>query len=133
MKDKIQSLKKNQTWELRTLLKGKKALHNKWVYKIKERHDGNKRYKARLVVKGFQQQEGIEYTEIFFPVLKHFTIKIVLSIVATENLYLEQLDITTIFLHGEIKKDILIKFILTISLRQCKNCSLQIIPCNDLI
>ncbi|KAL6334322.1 hypothetical protein AAG906_014723 [Vitis piasezkii] len=53
MKDKMDSLLGNQTWELIELPVGKKALHNKWVYRIKNEHDGSKRYKARLVVKGF--------------------------------------------------------------------------------
>lgn len=48
------------------LLKGKKALQNKWVYRINKVHDGRKRYKARLVVSGFQLKKGIDYTEIFF-------------------------------------------------------------------
>ena len=54
MKDEMDSLLGNQTWELTELPVGKKALHNKWVYRIKNEHDGSKRYKARLVVKGFQ-------------------------------------------------------------------------------
>ena len=54
MKDEMDSLLRNQTWELNELPVGKKALHNKWVYRIKNEHDGSKRYKARLVVKGFQ-------------------------------------------------------------------------------
>ena len=54
MKDEMNSLLGNQTWELTKLLVGKKALHNKWVYKTKNEHDGSKRYKARLVVKGFE-------------------------------------------------------------------------------
>ena len=53
MKDDMDSLLGNHTWELTKLLVGKKALHNKWVYGIKNEHDGSKRYKARLVVKGF--------------------------------------------------------------------------------
>ena len=57
MKDEIKSLISNQTWELVELPMGKKALHNKWVYRVKKEHDGSKRYKARLVVKGFQQKE----------------------------------------------------------------------------
>ena len=65
MKDEMDSLLGNQTWELIKLPVGKKVLHNKWVYRIKNEHDGSKRYKARLVVKGFQQKEGIDYTEIF--------------------------------------------------------------------
>ena len=54
MKDEMDSLLGNQTWELIELPVGK-ALHNKWVYRIKNEHDGSKRYKTRLVVKGFQQ------------------------------------------------------------------------------
>ena len=53
MKDEMDSLLENQTWELTELLEGKKALHNKWVYRIKNEHNGSKRYKARLVVKEF--------------------------------------------------------------------------------
>ena len=56
MKDEMDSLLSNQTWELAKLPEGKKALQNKWVYRIKEEHDGSKRYKARLVVKEFQQK-----------------------------------------------------------------------------
>ena len=80
---------------------GKKALHNKWVYKIKNEHDGSKRYKTRLVVKGFQQKKGIDYSEIFSPIVKISTIRLVLKMVATENLHLEQLDVKMAFLHGD--------------------------------
>ena len=62
MNDEMDSLLVNQTWELAKLPEGNKALHNKWVYRIKNEHDGSKHYKARLVVKGFQQKEGINYT-----------------------------------------------------------------------
>ena len=64
-------------------------MHNKWVYRIKNKHDGSKRYKARLVVKGFQQKEDIDYTEIFSPVVKMSTIRLVLRMVVAENLHLE--------------------------------------------
>ena len=53
IKDKMKSLISNQTWELTKLPIEKKALHNKWVYRVKEDRDSSKRYKARLVVKGF--------------------------------------------------------------------------------
>ncbi|KAK0584804.1 hypothetical protein LWI29_018907 [Acer saccharum] len=106
MKDEMKSLISNQTWELAKLPEGKKALHNKWVFRIKEKHDGSKRYKARLVVKGFQQIEGIDYSEIFSPVVKLTTIRLVLSIVAEKGLYLEQLDVKTAFLHGDLEKEI---------------------------
>ena len=89
MKDEMNSLLGNQTWELTELPVGKKALHNKWVYRIKNEHDGSKRYKAKLVVKGFQQKEGIDYIEIFSPVVKMITIRLVLGMVAAVNLHFE--------------------------------------------
>ncbi|KAE8731332.1 Detected protein of unknown function [Hibiscus syriacus] len=103
MKDEMDSLMSNQTWELAELPPDKKALHNKWIYRIKEEHDGRKRYKARFVVKGFQQKECIDYNEIFSPVVKLSTIRLVLKIVAAENLHLEQLDV---FLHGDLEEKI---------------------------
>ncbi|GJR12199.1 retrovirus-related pol polyprotein from transposon TNT 1-94 [Tanacetum coccineum] len=56
--EEISSLEMNQTWSLVRLPAGKKVLHSKWVLRVKEEHDGSKRYKARLVVKGFQQKQG---------------------------------------------------------------------------
>ena len=73
---------------------------------MKEEPDGSRRYKARLVVKGFQQKQGIDFTEIFSPVVKMTTIRVILSIVAAENLHLEQLDVKTAFLHGDLEEDI---------------------------
>ncbi|KAK0578126.1 hypothetical protein LWI29_005411 [Acer saccharum] len=106
MKDEMKSLVSNQTWELTELPKGKKTLQNKWVFRIKEEHDGSKRYKTRLVVKGFQQKKGIDYTDIFSPVVKLTTIRLGLSIVAAKGLYLKQLDMKTAFLHGDLEEEI---------------------------
>lgn len=70
MQDEMNSLMSNQIWQLTELLCAKKALQNKWVYWIKEKHDGNKCYKERLVVKDFQQK-GVDYTKIFSLVVNH--------------------------------------------------------------
>jgi len=106
MNDEMDSLLKNKTWELTTLPEGKMALQNKWIYRVKTEHDGSKRFKSRLVVKGFQQKKGIDYSEIFSPVVKLTTIRVVLGIVAAENLHLEQLDVKTTFLHSDLEEDI---------------------------
>ena len=89
MDEQINSLLENQTWELAKLPKNKKALQNKWVYRLKEEVDGKKRFKARLVVKGFAQKEGIDFAEIFSPVVKMTSIRTVLSLVAVEDFHLE--------------------------------------------
>lgn len=65
----------------------------------------NDRWKARMVAKGFTQVEGIE-NEIFATVVKHTSIRVILSIVAQQDLELEQLDVKTAFLHGFIEKAI---------------------------
>ena len=72
---------------------GKRALLKKWVFRIKTEPDGKRRFKARLVVKGYSQRKGIDYAEIFYPIVKLTSIRIFLSIIASENLHLEQMDV----------------------------------------
>ena len=106
MEEEMNSLDKNKTWFLVKLPNGKKALQNKWVFRVNDEIDGSKRYKARLVVKGFQQMQGVDYNEIFSPVVKMTTIILVLGIVASEDLHLEQMDVKTAFLYGDLEEDI---------------------------
>ena len=61
MDDEIRSLDKNDTWVLTELPAGKRALLNKWVFRIKTELDGKRRFKAGLVVKGYLQRKGIDY------------------------------------------------------------------------
>lgn len=79
-----------KTWELVKLPKGRRALQNKWVYIIKHEGEGEKkRYKERLVVKGFSQKEGIDFNEIFSLVVKMPSIRVILGLVATLDLECE--------------------------------------------
>jgi hypothetical protein len=61
IKEEMDSLVNNHTWDLVQLHVGKRELQNKWVYKLKEEDGGEKRYKTRLVVKGFAQKKGIDF------------------------------------------------------------------------
>ena len=103
----MRSLLENHTYDLVKLPKEKKALKNKWVYKLKtENNSSQQRYKARLVVKGFSQKKGIDFEEIFSPVVKMSSIRVVLGLAARLNLEVEQLDVKTAFLHGDLEEEI---------------------------
>jgi hypothetical protein len=84
MNDEFESFQKNSTWKLVELPVGKKPLKCKWIYKKKEGISGVEpaRFKARLVVKGFEQREGIDFDEVFSPVVCHISIRVMLAIVA---------------------------------------------------
>jgi len=108
MVEEMESLQKNQTWELARLPEGMKAIGCKWVYKRKptvSEKEGEK-FKARLVAKGFSQKKGIDYDEIFSPVVRHTSIRAVLALVATWDLHLEQMDVKIAFLHGDLEEQI---------------------------
>ena len=71
MKKEIDALQSNHTWDFVDLPLGKKAISSKWVYKVKLHSDGTlERLKARLVIRGFTQRYGIDYQEMFYPVVK---------------------------------------------------------------
>nr|KYP59892.1 Retrovirus-related Pol polyprotein from transposon TNT 1-94 [Cajanus cajan]KYP59910.1 Retrovirus-related Pol polyprotein from transposon TNT 1-94 [Cajanus cajan] len=111
MGEEMESLHKNQTWKLIKLPKGRHVAGCKWIFKRKSGIPGIEtvRYKARLVAKGFSQKEGVDYNEIFSLVVRHTSIRVLLAIVACQDLELEQLDVKTAFLHGKLEEDILMK------------------------
>ena len=107
MQSEMDSLHKNSTWELVHLPVGKRSLPCKWIYKLKVTDSASKpRYKARLVAKGFRQQEGIDFEEIFSPVVKMTTLRCVLALAAQFDMELVQMDVKTVFLHGDLQEEI---------------------------
>lgn len=106
MNEELSSLRKNDIWVLVDRPKGKKIVSCKWLFKLKEGIPGveKARFKARLVARGFTQREGIDYNEVFSPVVKHSSIRMVLALVAQEDMELEQLDVRMAFLHGELEE-----------------------------
>uniref|UniRef100_A0A2N9FH85 Reverse transcriptase Ty1/copia-type domain-containing protein n=1 Tax=Fagus sylvatica TaxID=28930 RepID=A0A2N9FH85_FAGSY len=107
MKEEFSAFHQQGTWSLVPATPSMNLVNCKWVYKIKRNADGSvSRYKARLVAKGFHQQAGINYDEMFSPVVKPTTVRIILTLAAQFNWPLRQLDISNAFLHGFLKEDV---------------------------
>jgi hypothetical protein len=109
MDEEMESVKENETWTLEKLPERRQAVSCKWVYVKKRNNDGEVgRFKARLVARGFSQQEGIDYNETFSPVVRFDSLRVLLSI-AANDLEMKQFDIKTAFLYGKLEEEIFMK------------------------
>ena len=103
----MKSLHENKMFELVKFSEGKRTYKNKWVFRIKhEEHNLQLQFKARLVVKGFNQRKGIDFDEIFTSVVKMTSIHNVLGLVASFNLEIEQINVKTTFLYSDLEEKI---------------------------
>src|SRR5436309_12864367 len=112
MKEEIESLHLNQTWDLvneDTLSRsGTRAISSKWVYRLKHNANGTKRFKARLVIKGYEQHYGIDFEETFAPVAKFVTLHVLFVLATQFDWEIEQMDVITAFLNPELHKEVYI-------------------------
>lgn len=110
MKEEMTSLKKNGTWKLCKLPNGRVAIGCKWVYKLKTNADGKVvRYKARLVAQGFSQKFGTDYDQVFAPVAKQTTFRVLLTMASKNKFIVRHIDAKTAFLNGSLKETIFMK------------------------
>ncbi|GJT98308.1 ribonuclease H-like domain, reverse transcriptase, RNA-dependent DNA polymerase [Tanacetum coccineum] len=107
MRVELDSINRNNTWELTNLPKGHKAIGLKWVFKTKRDANGNIiKHKARLVAKGYIQEHGIDFEEVFAPVARIETIRLLLAIAANNKWEVHHLDVKSAFLHGDLKEEV---------------------------
>nr|GEU50406.1 ribonuclease H-like domain, reverse transcriptase, RNA-dependent DNA polymerase [Tanacetum cinerariifolium] len=107
MKAELDSINRNNTWKLTTLPKGHKAIGLKWVFKTKRDANGNIiKHKARLVAKGYIQEHGIDFEEVFAPIGRMETIRLLLAIAANNKWEVHHLDVKSAFLHGDLKEEV---------------------------
>jgi hypothetical protein len=110
MDEEIRAIEKNNTWELVSLPKGHKAIGVKWVYKAKKNIKGEiERYKARLVAKGYIQKAGIDYDEVFAPVARLETIRLIISLAAQHKWKIHQMDVKSAFLNRLLEEEVYIE------------------------
>jgi hypothetical protein len=110
MNEELRSIEKNKTWDLCDLPSDKKAIDVKWVYKAKQNPEGKIiKYKARLVAKGFLQKQGLDYDEVFSPVARHETIRLVIALACSRRRLLFHLDVKSAFLNGPLEEDVYVK------------------------
>jgi hypothetical protein len=109
IREEYGSLLDNGTWEVIGALEdvptGRKAIGSKWVFKTKLNSDGSTRFKARLVIKGYEQAEGRDFDLTYAPVGKLTTLRYLLSLAAHHGWHIDHMDVVTAFLNPSIDRD----------------------------
>ncbi|GKB33893.1 putative ribonuclease H-like domain-containing protein [Tanacetum coccineum] len=107
MQEELLQFKIQKVWTLVDLPYGKKAIGTKWVYRYKKDERGIVvRNKARLVVQGYKQEEGIDYDEVFAPVARIEAIRLFLAYASFMNFLVYQMDVKSAFLYGTIEEEV---------------------------
>ncbi|KAK2999645.1 hypothetical protein RJ639_023181 [Escallonia herrerae] len=105
--EEIDSIMGNGTWKLVDLPPCSKPIGCKWIFKKKLRVDGSiENFKARLVVKGFSQKESVDYFDIYAPVARIVTIRVLIALASIHKLVIHQMNVKTTFLNGELDEEV---------------------------
>nr|GEX40161.1 putative ribonuclease H-like domain-containing protein [Tanacetum cinerariifolium] len=107
MQEELLQFKTQKVWILVDLPYGKRAIGTKWVYRNKKDERGIVvRNKARLVVQGNTQEEGIDYKEVFAPVARIEAIRLFLAYASFMGFIVYQMDVKSAFLYRTIEKEV---------------------------
>ena len=107
IRSEMSSLMRNETWSLVPRPVNKNVVGSKWIFKLKRNPDGSiERYKARLVAQGFTQVHGVDYNEVFSPVVKFTSIRTLFAFANDNNYEIHHMDVKTAYLNGELDHEI---------------------------
>lgn len=110
MQEELDSIYQNSTWEFTDLPSDHKAIGLKWVFKVKKDPEGNLvKHKARLVVKGYAQIQGVDYDEVFAPVARLETVRLLLSLAAQGEWEVHHMDVKSAFLNGDLMEEVYVQ------------------------
>ena len=110
MKTKIESHTENGTWELTEAPKDRRVITGRWVFKLKkDRHGNILKYKARWVVHGYKQEEGLDYIDTFTAVVKPMSYKAMMGVGVKRGFTIRHMDVVTAFLYGYLDELIFVE------------------------
>ena len=110
MIEEIEAIEENGTWYLTDLPPGRKAIGVKWVFKVKQdEHGAVSKHKARLVVKGYAQRHGIDYDEVFAPVARLDSVRLLIALAAHEGWEVHHMDVKSAFLNGDLQEEVYVQ------------------------
>ena len=110
MAEEMASIEQNGTWRLVDLPHGHRPIGLKWVFKVKRDEKGAiVKHKARLVAKGYVQKEGVDFDEVFAPVARMESVRLLLAVVAQEGWLVHHMDVKSAFLNGELKEEVYVR------------------------
>jgi hypothetical protein len=107
MQDEIDSIEENRTWKLVDPPPRHKPIGLKWVFKLKKDAAGRVvKHKARLVAKGYIKREGVDFDEVFAPVARLDSVRLLLALAAQEGWTVHHMDVKSAFLNGELEDEV---------------------------
>jgi hypothetical protein len=110
MLEEIESIVNNKTWRLADLPRGQRPIGLKWVYKLKKDAAGEViKHKARLVAKGYVQQQGVDFDEVFAPVARIESVRLLLALAAQEGWLVHHMDVKSAFLNRELVEEVYVR------------------------
>lgn len=107
MDAELTAIRGNKTWEFTALPAGHRAIGLKWVFKVKRDPSGKiLKHKARLVAKGYAERQGVDYDEVFAPVARMETVRLLLALAAHKGWQVHHMDVKSAFLNGDLIEEV---------------------------